>query len=877
MGKGIDISKITIEEIIKDLHFSDNVKGYSEISFLFEPIYKYLQTELSVSNNCKEMMNRNLEYIYGHAQLMVLDSAILYLNHLYETNNNFSSFHNFLDYNSHKNGKQILLNFFSIYPELYRLLLSFFYKAITNFKLVENIIKVNLENIQKLFSVDKLTNIKINAGDRHLEAKSTVRLEFSNGKNLYLKWKKIDFEEKVSVVSKFMGNALKEQKTLIGDDWYIQEEIVQVPTDNLSGLYFNCGKLLFISYLLGMSDLHEGNIIISGNNVYIIDCETVFEVNHFIKDDIQGYDLGNSVYSTGLLPFRSFFGSIISGFNSRNKKIVYRKNYLIKVTSKGLVKVESRVTLSSDVHNKALNYNLDFLKHKKSFICGFEKSYRYFLENKIELQKFIKKIFENVEARTLVNNTYEYYKILANSYHPYLMMDSKKRKKYLLQSKMLNVEEVNAIFNDEIPFFTKRVKIEDSFWEKFSYDDLELQKRLIVKAFETEKNYFLSKENNAIEKKDAIQSYVNFLLAKYLTIDNNIVWLDEVYIGDDEYTDYRLIVSPDNLYMGIGGILLLLSKYLSQYLNNEVEIFLEKLYDNYFAKVKHTIENYPMSLCGFFDGTSGMIYALYVANKKIDRNHNSIFIDLLSKVVDNIVYDTKYDVVSGAAGLLNVLCRIFNDIVDPVLKCELFKLIEKTQYFIISNYSKEEKGWQTDDSGEYYFGYAHGSAGIVSNLYKAYTITKFKPILKIVDEVVEKMLFEYSVELEGNWPISKGKKENCYNWCHGSPGIILFFSELYENGYRKIDLRTIVKKCLTQIIESSDDKEEFCLCHGKYGNYLIIQRSLKIFGFKNFDNSSLNQRLEKVRDVIFTKENFNKFPKSFMTGLAGIYYYELCH
>lgn len=116
-----------------------------------------------------------------------------------------------------------------------------------------------------------------------------------------------------------------------------------------------------------------------------------------------------------------------------------------------------------------------------------------------------------------------------------------------------------------------------------------------------------------------------------MKIDNKILWLDEVYVGTDQYTDYNLILSPDNIYMGKSGILLLLNKYLYNFSSEKLANFSDSLFFNQLEKVRYTILNYPKSLCGMLDGTSGMVYSLYVANKRKRIISESVIIELLKK------------------------------------------------------------------------------------------------------------------------------------------------------------------------------------------------------------------------------------------------------
>ncbi len=82
--------------------------------------------------------------------------------------------------------------------------------------------------------------------------------------------------------------------------------------EELSRFYVNAGRVLGLLFLLGCTDCHHENLIASGDQLILIDTETLLEADHrdLISDDSEGSDsrsalqssLRGSVLRTGLLP-----------------------------------------------------------------------------------------------------------------------------------------------------------------------------------------------------------------------------------------------------------------------------------------------------------------------------------------------------------------------------------------------------------------------------------------------------------------------------------------------------------------------------------------------------------------------------------------------
>src|SRR5699024_2410028 len=124
------------------------------------------------------------------------------------------------------------------------------------------------------------------------------------------------------------------------DEGYFQEKIPQAECHDEIFPYVNSGTFLFVSYLLGISDLHEENIIFSEQGYVPIDCETIFANDRYFYSEQKGtnYNLRNSVLATGLIPFRSINGAVISGLNSFKEQTINTSDYRLMITKESIYK-----------------------------------------------------------------------------------------------------------------------------------------------------------------------------------------------------------------------------------------------------------------------------------------------------------------------------------------------------------------------------------------------------------------------------------------------------------------------------------------------------------------------------------------------------------
>lgn len=654
---------------------------------------------------------------------------------------------------------------------------------------------------------------------------------------------------------------------------YIQKKVLAQETTNYNELYKDMGRNLFTAYLLGCTDLHEENVIISGNQIKLIDCETMFEYSPVMELKTQSYSLYSSILHTGLLPDSSYSGVILSGFSDVKERRMMRDTFHYKVMEGMLVKESSESTELNSHLNQPINCDLQLLEHAADIINGFEEYYRSFLTNRRIIIQEILNYSKDRKVRILLHDTVDYYNFLANSYHPYLMMNSNIRQQYISNQSGITKAELPELIDGYIPYVTSESKVSEESFSKFSENDLIRQRVIILSVlkFEHEFKKMIDQKNNlCITYKPINRSSVYQRIKKIdSTIDtvsfNGVggeqVWLDKILEGNQQGSskyDYQVICAPENIYYGQAGLLLLFSKFerISGVHLHNTEILKKQLLR--LLKNDDKKNNQPV---GFLNGRAGVVYSL-IKSKEIVPG--SFVYKLCDEYMNQAIAQNEIDFSGGVAGILKVLSSMWTREKNAALKM----IISKGVHFLASRYDPELKGWRFPDIEGYVYGYAHGNIGVLSQLIQASKLIDYNLDGSIVSGILEKYCFDYS----SNWPISSMDQKAVVNWCHGSPGILYGLTEMYEflNDVDQSKVFPIICECLPGIIQAKH--RDNCLCHGDFGNLMIYKYITDKF---QMGIEGDRTTIDHILSSLLQSESIEVSTISFMCGESGILFFLL--
>lgn len=265
--------------------------------------------------------------------------------------------------------------------------------------------------------------------------------------------------------------------------------------------------------------------------------------------------------------------------------------------------------------------------------------------------------------------------------------------------------------------------------------------------------------------------------------DNTIDWINIVNI----FPNWGIGRQELDLYFGLPGNAILFAAYYK--ITNDSKIL------NYLHLIMNTIRNrLDKSVEGvsLFSGKTSLIYMFSVLSSILGSDFNDEIEKLCNEVIDEIEPENMgLDLSDGLSGVLLGFISSYNILRNPTY----YEFIEKISEVIIH---KTKTNSQKD---KFEMGMAHGCAGMILALSKAYLITNNKECLGTIQH------------LEDNIEIDKCNSD--ISWCHGIAGLglmYLFLEHNFANGKYREKIERCAKILKNKVWNTSD-----CLCHGNMG------------------------------------------------------------
>lgn len=688
---------------------------------------------------------------------------------------------------------------------------------------------------------------------------------------------------------------------------YLWQEYVEYDTcksiEEVKDFYYKCGIYLAIFYVLGSSDLHYENLVACGEHPMFIDLETLINGSFNTNSAQQRYrDMNSSVLHTAMLPIidnSSTFDINMSALFTGNNisKTMYgtvliedeENDWVFKSVPYQVQSTSNIVTLNGKV--VGVNYVIEDL------IQGFRDTLTSMVNNKASFMNIFKdEVYSSMKIRQLLRPTRVYSKFLSASQNPEalksielyesifdILLDNFKVGKYgylrvekeIELLKMGYIPSFHAYYNDSSLYCQNDLICENYFCEspqssiinKLSSLDASLidyQTRLIKFSLATtfdEKSIFkkihIPHNNMYWNKKeliDKIDSYLVHYLDNLIEVNNDEATMQVLSIQKDKI---QIKLMSSGLYDD-GGTILLLALYGKKYnprIENISKKFLESLISQYrFNKLtKNERVNFSV-----FSGQGGLIYLTYNFYKIFKNNYYlDFFEEIIADCFESVIEDSdtyNIDYLEGMSGIVYLLTQIYLDNKNIILNEKLSLLIHRYINYISSNISNFKT-----------VGLAHGISGIILTLLNIYRIHSSEEII----ELCYKLLNIENLLIEQN-------KDNCpMTWCNGIIGMVHTRCKMMEYLNNDICKNDIVMNVFNNAIkhkgiESIVDVNNYCLCHGIYGNIEILK-----------NNNLINKEIQN--SDIFVKKYFEDFNQikwlkidvefdSFMLGTPGVIY-----
>lgn len=691
--------------------------------------------------------------------------------------------------------------------------------------------------------------------------------------------------------------------------------------------YERLGGLTAVLHAFIGSDMHAENVIAAGDQPVVVDLECLLSPCFNQNKSSFFY---RSILDIGILPKQWFVNDVFSGLDlsalgaRANQPLMHP---ILRPMQAGL----DTMTVERVTENLQIALFLPFFQGEKvqvanhfpSFKKGFFKIFDILSK---ESQVFIDRISPHLEkavARIIFRSTYEYSKLLSESYHPVLLMSLEKYQSHFswlwmnanpLQKKIATFE-IDDLIIGNIPLFRHPInkkKIVDAsdrdirlsvshsgivHWvdhvkHHFQYSQRAIHLNLINQvfcAYALNQRYVnqsipaplnrtpckkkgLKKECVTIA--DRLYWHSRKIIEKHRILSvfysNQVTW--STVTKSKKHTWEVEWIQNSTLYHGLMGVVMLFMYaehdfFIQDNKNRLLEKLLLQTWDTVIIQVKET----PFNNVGWFNGWGGFLYGLHIFSKHYpNHNHAALETDTLMQF-EKIVHQTsEMDITNGLAGGLMALLSLHSFLprIKTLTKC----IVEK----LLSYYPSTQLLQSTFPSP--LVGYSHGTSGIAVALWyyaKRYHDTR-------AEEWVRAALhYERSVfsEKYQNWPdfrdhsIEHHPHYAAVAWCHGAAGVVLSRLELYQAGYRDAFLHHEIKIGLQKMLRDGFSGV-MNLCHGDLGNLDILLIAYQ----QGFISSAIyHEKLQYVLNELEksdweTERGNSVFSVGLMTGQTGVAY-----
>lgn len=283
---------------------------------------------------------------------------------------------------------------------------------------------------------------------------------------------------------------------------------------------------------------------------------------------------------------------------------------------------------------------------------------------------------------------------------------------------------------------------------------------------------------------------------------------------------------------------------------------------------------------GLSDGTAGILKSLAIMGRCLRKDTAGPFIDRLMSLLDRIQIAeySQLDVMSGAAGLIQVLCGYEELSSHPLTPKVVKACVDK----LLAAKTLESKSghllWDTLNLGRPISGMGHGTAGIGASLQMAGTFLHQEDCLQAARDALE---WEYQTYCEklGTWPDFRGSslgEHFMHGYCSGAPGLglaMLLYENWGESGpLQQENLSRVFAACQRFPLQHRDH-----LCCGNSAAIDFLLEAGRKFGQ---EESSAGKRLaqmaarkEKLGQFCYLPPSYrDHFEPSLLYGAAGVGY-----
>ncbi|AFZ23930.1 type 2 lantibiotic biosynthesis protein LanM [Cylindrospermum stagnale PCC 7417] len=747
--------------------------------------------------------------------------------------------------------------------------------------------------------IEKITGFSLGNSDAHAGGHTVVMvdLELANSQSKTIVYKPRCIQSEAAMQG-LLATLTREKVVQFGNYrllckqgyGYVEFLPVQNHAENLKIVeifYQQLGGYLAIFHILGGSDLHFENILVSNCNAFICDCETALEVvpRRLNKSPDTMFD---SVFSTGMLdwPLPTKKPDVGDGLrpagSDRAERISlsgytggesYTLPFAVPQINNRLslaLTVEHQVGVEVKVEGTNRIYYQGQLVHpyhyQQCILDGFNKVYDWVRKNHTQAIGLLEKLFAGSSVRFVNRATQVYAHLLNSARHPKCLAEPLEvdlvyhtlieHPRLWDDTGQLAELELTALWQLDIPIFTAKADAKELIFnyqqqlpESLVISPLDNAiariQRLSVESQMRQNQYiYTSLSTGEINNQHFIDSAVNYayeigreLCSLLQDSSESAPWKTIDFTA----TAKCLVDINSSIYTGSAGIALFLA-YLDvirphpefrQAANRALIHGMEEC-DGLRPAGSDGLRpaGSDRVMIGAFQGKAGLIYLLtHLGQLWKQPELWQLASDLCDELYPLISQDDYYDIINGVSGVIPVMLGLAEVTMGKGMNCAIACAEHLLQNAVPIG---DTLAWPYNPelARDYLTGFAHGVAGIGWALIRLGVYTN-QP--KYITTGLQAFAYEATQfdHLEGNWydlrtsvmtKQAPGAKFG-YFWCSGAAGIGLSRIDSWAAlGKTDANILREAQKALDITLRHFNRLTDDSLCHGRSGNSELLLR-----------------------------------------------------
>lgn len=736
---------------------------------------------------------------------------------------------------------------FRKYPVLDRLVRTLIADWKKNISELRQRLESDWPEILATFSPEKnpgpLAQIYLGLSDPHHGGGSVAELVFAGGWRLIYKPRPLQIDERFQTLLAWLNARGAEPPFRItqlldrGNYGWV-EFIHAVSCEHREGVreaYRGYGALLCLFYLLGETDAHLENVIVSGQEPVAVDVETLFQPvgtafpeNHRLSTD--------NALRTGLLPTEVLLeDGWISDSSAWGAFEGPQVSHLPSLAGQPqpAYKFATEITEGFALLYELILANRELLREPDSTLFTLaDCEVRYLYRSTVKYAEMMRMLIQPHHLRSEERFNQELKGVIGGA-SPFFDQEKADLSRLDVPRIMLSPRETGPL-RPEPPIQAVRNRL-----DRLDSADLRHQQQLLHNSLR-----ILGFRSLPVAYHDPISAQVvagtqaltlpaaldeSRRIAALLeetaisTLDGGLTWLT-FQASKNTQGKYRHEPVDDGLYQGVIGIALFLATLHSvQPEPRWRELCLKALAP--FRSGNGSGMSTLLAEPGLACGTSSVIYGLAKIGRMLDEPALlATAVHWAREIPDTIGDDDQFDVLSGTAGAIIALLALYEvhhdpEILDAAITCGDHLLAHRTQQ------AGGLRGWLAHGTSIFYLGAAHGQTGIALALDRLADASGVESYRLAAKEALalEDHYFDAAVQ---NWPWASesGSAPPTLNWCYGAPGITISRLGMTSAASALPTLTALIERNIDQPLHSIDH-----LCCGNFGRLdVLVEASIRL-------------------------------------------------